>query len=105
MSNRFVSDINRLVNTKNISHKTLEQIKPQPIAAIRSIGQAPSEPSSSNAGSGIASPLTEIPGTREYYDSEYVSSDGLFVVEMKPVKSAQFKDANGTVITINYAQQ
>jgi len=104
MTTRFVNDINRLVQAPQKSSKVLEEAQADPIAAIHSIGQAPESPKTSSS-AGLASPLTETPGTREYYESELRSSDGLFVVEIQPIKAIHLTDAGGNQIKLNYAKE
>lgn len=66
------------------------------------------QPGEGGQGGGLASPLTEgaagpegaEPGTpklaREYYTgAQLLSSDGLFVIELEPVKKITLRDANG----------
>lgn len=59
--------------------------------------------SSSGAG-GVASPLTEKASTREYHVDikEWYSSDGLFVVQHRNVKTIHMLDANNEEVVFNY---
>lgn len=59
------------------------------------------------SGGGIASPLTETSyAARTYHDDDISlpSSDGLFTLVIKPVKSMKFKDADGAAVIINLAK-
>ena len=99
---RFVKDINRLITFRNERQSELPKVTVEPIAAVRGIGDATSSPTSQSEG--IASPLKEIPGRREYYEPQLVkSSDGLFVIEQQVLKRAVFIDANGTELSIEFS--
>lgn len=54
-------------------------------------------PPATNTGGGIASPVTETSyAAREFYSSQYVTtSDGMFVLEIEPVKKIVMLDADG----------
>lgn len=60
--------------------------------------------------SGIASPLTEQKDDqgapkREYYATQLkTSSDGLFVLPIKPIKTLNLKDAKGADVVIKLAE-
>lgn len=101
----FVKNVNRLIEVKKSSAQTLTDIIAEPIAACRGIGEANTPPNTSTS-AGIASPLTEIPNTREYYEPTLIkSSDGLFVIESRPIKKAVFEDGNGKRITIDFLKE
>lgn len=60
---------------------------------------------------GIASPLTEgidaMTGApaRSYYDTQLkTSSDGLFTLPIKPIKTLNLTDANGEIVVIQLAE-
>ncbi|MCU7845286.1 MAG: hypothetical protein KZQ93_15765 [Candidatus Thiodiazotropha sp. (ex Monitilora ramsayi)] len=73
------------------------------IPAGKGRGLASSTSSASDAG-GIASPLTEQPGTRTNYVERYVfSTDGVFAIAHQPVLQAAFTDAVGREVKFNYA--
>lgn len=58
-------------------------------------------------GGGIASPLTEtLYSDRKYHDEDISipSSDGLFALVIKPLKSMKLKDASGAEVVINLAK-
>ena len=99
---RFVQDINRLITVRNERKPELPKVSFEPIAAARGVGDATALPTSQSEG--IASPLKEIPGRREYYDPQLVkSSDGLFVIEQQTLKKAVFIDENGTELAIEFS--
>lgn len=71
-------------------------------------GQGQNRSGSSTAG--IASPLTESidadtgKPAREYYDTQLkTSSDGLFVLPIKPIKTLNLQDAKKSVVVIELA--
>ncbi len=74
-------------------------------------GQRVSAPKPTDSTAGIASPLTEgIDATtgepaRAYYDTQLkTSSDGLFTLPIKPIKTLNFKDAKGNQVVIQLAE-
>ena len=98
---RFVQDINRIVRVKNSSPSSMAEPKDQPIAPGRGIG----EKGEAKLASGIASPLKEVAGKREYYEPELLtSSDGLFVMERQKIKKAEFKDFNGQLLEVYFSE-
>lgn len=73
----------------------------------------PSTPSAGGAGGGIASPLTEKTKTegtatvpdRDYYGTVVVAtSDGIFTMEIKPIKALKLTDADGADVVVNLAE-
>ena len=68
----------------------------------RGIGLA----SATGTGGGIASPLVEQDASqRTYYDEALVNSNyGLFSVRVRPIKSIQMVDANGSPVTLQFAE-
>jgi hypothetical protein len=73
-------------------------------AAPRSINSAQPAGTPKSGGGGIASPLTETAYANRTWHSEkvVVSTDGLFSMKIKPVKTIGFTDANGDAVTIEY---
>ena len=99
---RFVQDINRLIAVPRQRQSELPKVSFEPITAVRGVGDATALPTSQSEG--IASPLKEIPGRREYYEPQLVkSSDGLFLIEQQILKKAVFIDANGTELAIQFS--
>lgn len=80
--------------------KPLPRIDPVgalPASQGRGVYKAPS------GGGGIASPLTEQPDTREYFDPVTMpSSDGLLWAQWRPVKRLVMKDANDNDVTMEF---
>lgn len=74
-------------------------------AAPRSTGAAkPADPPKSPSSGGIASPLTETAyANRTWYAEQIiVSTDGLFSMKIKAVKSVEFTDANGGNVVLQF---
>lgn len=67
---------------------------PKPSAIPERIGEA--LPRAAGSGAGIASPLTEesYAGRLYWPERAITSTDGLFTLKIKPIKSMSFKDAN-----------
>lgn len=60
--------------------------------------------SAPTSGGGIASPLTETPGTRTYYDPVLLpSTDGLAWIKWRAVKQISMIDANNASVVMDYA--
>ncbi|MCY1360262.1 hypothetical protein D9M69_468800 [compost metagenome] len=57
------------------------------------------------AGGGIASPLTEVPGSRIYHEvtTGFYSNDYLIFTEVRPLKSIRFLDANDAEVQLDFA--
>lgn len=102
-NSRFIQDLNRIVRAQQNTTFSLKSIQAEPIASTRGIGNITELKTSSE---GIVSPLKEIAGTRQYYDPELItSSDGLFTIEEKQLKSIIFEDPNGQKITIEFLKE
>ncbi|EGW55159.1 hypothetical protein [Candidatus Endoriftia persephone] len=54
-------------------------------------------------GGGIASPLTEQPNTRVFFDQPITSSDGLFIFDDLVPQTEKYTDADGAEVVINKA--
>lgn len=76
---------------------------PIPAVAGRAVAQAPSNQSQNG---GLAAPLTEVPGSREYYltAQNTYSSDGLMLIKVYPLKKLTMTDADGATVVFNYAE-
>lgn len=97
---RFIQDINRIVRVEHSNEASLPEIQPEPISSGRGIG-VKNEPKSSGS---IASPLNELGHLREYYEPELLtSSDGLFVMEIQPLKKLVFIDNDGNEVVTGLA--
>lgn len=103
---RFRRDVASIIpKTKGIKKGRLPSAPAkEPINSSLGVGTAPAaSAASTTAEGGIASPLEEVAGTRTYHSNYAVySPDGLFVMILKPIRSAQFKDNNGKVIDVKY---
>lgn len=57
---------------------------------------------SGGVGGGITSPLEESDaGTRQYHPpGQITSSDGLFVLELEPIKQMEMRDGDGNDVTL-----
>jgi hypothetical protein len=81
-----------------------DSLKPLPARGALTANRKLAKPTgaSSSGGGGIASPLTEQPETRKFYEAvrELTSSDGLFVVEYQNPLSITTKDALSREIKI-----
>ncbi len=73
------------------------------IPAGQSVGQADTpESTDTSTSGGITWPLTEQPDVRTYHDERTLeSSDGMFVIVYRPLKSAQFANSESSGV-INY---
>lgn len=55
-------------------------------------------------GGGIASPLTEVAGTRTYHaDLVFTSSDGFLTWQESPVNQVRMTDSGGAAVVFNYS--
>jgi hypothetical protein len=95
---RIQQDIKRLAHERPSITPLSGAVAPPPISAKTALGPTPA----STEDSGIASPLDESPGTREYYSNENLASaNGLFVFVVKPISTLHFSDAVGRSVEIN----
>lgn len=59
-------------------------------------------PATGSTGGGVASPLTEAEGTREYYPPAVViAADGYFIYSVRSVKKLTLNDSNGGEVVVN----
>lgn len=93
---------NQAVGSTTRDQKGLPEANPVSPIPARS---GSSKPGSGNTGS-IASPLIEdVFSTRTYWTDQVISStDGLFVIKIKPIKQMSFKDSKLSPVVINYSQ-
>lgn len=77
---------------------------PQPAPIPARTGKSTPSSSSASAG-GIASPLTETAyADREWHAEQTISSsDGMFNIRVKPIKTLKFTDANGAPVALEFA--
>lgn len=78
---------------------------PQPAPIPARTGQSTPSSSSSASAGGIASPLTETAyADREWYAEQTIrSSDGMFNIRVKPIKTLKFTDANSAPVVLEFA--
>lgn len=99
----------RALAVDNSMTKTLPSLAPVGKIPSRT-GRVDWSRSAGLAGSGLASPLTEIDAgagnsSREYYDDKdvyFFSSDYLLAVEIKPLKTLRMVDADGSAATFEF---
>ena len=100
----LTDDLKRIV--LNPSRGNVQQLSgPNQREAIpASTGTAKDE---SVGGDGVASPLTEVYSSREYYDTplEITSSDGLFVIEVQSLRTITMTDDNANNLVFDYIDQ
>lgn len=106
-SRQVIDDLRRIVGAEKPSEQPAPHAPRDPIAGTRGISNA----SKAADTAGIASPLTEginaATGNpaREYYGTQLkTSSDGLFVLPIKPIKTLNFKDALGNPVVVQLAE-
>ena len=100
---QLVTALNSLV--KPVSRKELKPLEPRGALAGKRATAEYKAPATATGG-GIASPLTETSyAAREYHVTRYeVSSDGLYVREVKPIKKVVMTDANAAEVQMIYAE-
>lgn len=99
---KTIDDISSLKRNKFAAKGKLDSAKSRDeIPAGTSTGLATAEGQGSS--SGIAFPLTELADSRTYYAERYVTStDGIFQIAVKPIKSTKYKDNSGSQGQVNY---
>lgn len=105
-SGRLQSDLSRLASKDSRPQKTLQdRSAAAPIPA--SVGSARPKPATaSQQSAGIASPLTESPGTREHHPNQTLtSSDGLFTLQYQSPSKIAFTAANGGAVDLLFVDQ
>lgn len=93
-------DINALVNS-NREASSLPAVEPVGGHPARRGRATYASPQVAAGGGGIAGPLNELKGRREYHETGYTSSDGLFF--LPAVKHIEMEDADGQIVVFNYA--
>ena len=98
----FRDDLRALADSET-ENRTLPPARERPpIPAARGIATYTAPPA--QAGSGVASPLTEADfAKREYYAFGTRSSDGLFFIPA--IKKMVMSDANSEEVVFNFAEQ
>lgn len=94
-----VEDINRLTRTQT-QRRTPHPIEPVgalPASRGRGVYQAPT------GTAGIASPLVEDPGTRQYHPARLITtSDGMLALMVRRVSSITFTDSAGAEVIMEF---
>lgn len=100
---QLVTVLNALV--KPVRRKELKPLEPRgALPGKRSFAEY--APTPSTTGGGIASPLTELSyAAREFWDDHYfTTSDGLFALQLQPLKKIVMQDANGNPVVQQFAE-
>lgn len=101
----FKSDLNALESSrrKNAGLLELERRGARSATKGRGTWNPANVPS---AGGGIASPLSETSfAAREFWDDHYfTTSDGLFALQLQPLKKIVMQDANGNPVVQQFAE-
>lgn len=107
----FKRDLNSLETARRQTQvlNTLERKGLRAATRGRGVWKEPAKPGTG----GIASPLTEKTKTegtatvpdRDYYGTVVVAtSDGIFTMEIKPIKTMRLADADGADVVVNLAE-
>ena len=94
-------DINRLTRTQTQrrTQRPIEPVGALPPSRGRGVYQAP--PAAGAAG--IASPLVEDPGTRQYHPARLITtSDGMLALMVRRVSSITFTDSAGAEVIMEF---
>ncbi|MCY1300854.1 hypothetical protein D9M70_504380 [compost metagenome] len=96
-------DLNSLIRPER-NPATLRPVEARGAVPVQR-GSAPWVPPTTTGG--IAGPLTEQPGTREYYENEVIlnSAQTAFVVVRRAPKKLTVKDGNGDDLDINLERE
>ncbi len=99
-----VDDINALVNPPR-QRRSLPAVEPRGSVPAQT-GTGNYQPPAAGAGGGIAGPLVEVPGSREYFanKTQFYTSEFLFVVEIQPLRRMTMMDANGAEVPFEYRE-
>jgi len=98
--------LNKLIDRESTWYTKLDETAPAtPIPASRGVGR-PAAGNSAAAGGGISSPLKEKAySDRTYYeDYSLETSDGIFTLIVKPVKTLTFYDAAGEKVVFEFEE-
>ncbi|PJI49761.1 MAG: hypothetical protein CTR55_10500 [Pseudomonas sp.] len=99
----IVADLRALTGGNTTQSRQLKTLEPRGALAAQRGRADYQEPAAASTGGGIASPLTET--SRETWDTQYLySSDGVYVMELKPIKSVTFEDANNAEAQFRYLE-
>ncbi len=98
-SRPIITDIQSIVKPRRrTNNKAFEVKKGRAVPGRTGIGGFANALTETSSGGGLAWPLVETENSRAYYPSAAVltSSDGLFVLEMEPLKTLNLTDGAGT---------
>ena len=96
------ADINALVNQPRQRTPLKKQEPRGGLAGGVGVGSYTAPPAST--GGGIASPLTETPGTRTFHESVIRPSlDGAVFFELRAAKTVTMTDVNGAAVVMEFA--
>jgi hypothetical protein len=96
---------NRLVVTRKPRTALPAPVVRAPIEAVVGFAE-PQQPAAPSGVSGIASPLTETAfEQREYWAEQSITtSDGIFTLNIKRVKTIKFKDSRNAAVQLSLKQ-
>lgn len=99
-----VDDINAVVRQPR-QRTALPAVAPRGSVPAQT-GTGNYQPPAAGAGGGIAGPLVEVPGSREYFanKTQFYTSEFLFVVEIQPLRRMTMMDANGAEVPFEYRE-
>ncbi|WP_263147912.1 hypothetical protein [Pseudomonas sp. RIT-PI-AD] len=103
-ADELAENLNRLVNPPR-QNQPLRPLDPRGKLAAQTGKGTWNKPATNTGTGGVASPLTEVPNTREYYDpiSNLYSNDYFLSVELRPVKAMHMVDANNAPVVMQFA--
>lgn len=100
---QLVDDINSLAKPP-ANRKTLRTVDPVGGVPARRGSGVYQPPASSGSGGGIASPLVEVPNSREYHPTVLrPSTDGAVFFEVRVAKKVTMTDANGAQVVTEFS--
>ena len=100
---QLVDDINSLANPP-ANRKTLRTVDPVGGVPARRGSGVYQAPATSGTGGGIASPLIEVPNSREYHPTVLrPSTDGAVFFEVRVAKKVTMTDANGAQVVMEFS--
>ncbi|WP_301361835.1 hypothetical protein [Stutzerimonas nitrititolerans] len=100
---QLVDDINSLANPP-ANRKTLRTVDPVGGVPARRGSGVYQAPATSGTGGGIASPLIEVPNSREFHPTILrPSTDGAVFFEVRVAKKVTMTDANGAQVVMEFS--
>ncbi len=103
MSKDLTEALRRLTEEANAAAKPVEPMKNR-AAAVAAKSAALNNNGKPGSSGGIASPLTEVAYAARTWHNEKIilSTDGLFSLKIKPVKTIDFEDANAAAVRLEF---